>query len=64
VERDNRQVSISGQCELLDLTKSSYYYRSTAEDGYNFKLIGLIDEQCTKAPFYGVGSMTAWLRLR
>jgi len=40
VEKDNRKVWISRQCELLDLPKSSYYYRSTADDDYNLELMG------------------------
>lgn len=62
MERDNRKASISRQCELQDLSKSSYYYRSTGEDDYNLQLMEMIDEQYTKAPFYGVRRMTAWLR--
>ncbi len=55
-------MSISRQCELLDLSKSSYYYRPTGEDDYSLRLMEMIDEQYTKAPFYGVRWMTAWLR--
>lgn len=62
VEKDNRKVSISRQCELLDLSKSSYYYTSGPNDDYNLKLMGLIDEQCTNTPFYGVRRMTPRLR--
>jgi putative transposase len=58
VEKDNRKVPISKQCELMDLSKSSYYYRSTGEDDYNPKLMEMIDEQYTKAPFYGARRMT------
>ncbi len=50
------------QGELIDLSKSSYYYASVADDDYNFELMGLIDEQFTKALFYGVRGMTASLR--
>jgi len=42
----------------MDLSKSSYYYRSTGEDDYNPKLMEMIDEQYTKAPFYGARRMT------
>jgi len=64
VEKDNRKVSVARQCELLDLWKSSYYYNSVTDDDYNLELMGLMDEQYTKAPFYGVRKMTAWLRTR
>ncbi|HCI55957.1 MAG TPA: hypothetical protein DFI01_08550 [Bacteroidales bacterium] len=55
-------MPIARQCELLNLSRSSYYYISICNDDYNLELIGLIDEQRTKAPFYGVRGMTACLR--
>jgi len=64
VEKDNRKVSVARQCELLDLWKYSYYYNSVTDDDYNLELMGLMDEQYTKSPFYGVRRMTAWLRAR
>ncbi len=51
VEKDNGKIPVARQCELLDLSKSSYYYRSTADDDYNLELMEMIDEQYTKAPF-------------
>ncbi len=59
IERDNEEIPGTRQCELLDLSKSSYYYTSQSNDDYNLELMGLIDEQYTKAPFYGVRRMTA-----
>ena len=64
MEKDNRKVSVARQCELLDLWKSSYYYNSVTDDDYNLEFMGLIDEQYTKAPFYGVRRMAAWLKTR
>lgn len=40
------------------------YYDSQREDSYNQMLTGLIDEQFTRTPFYGVPRMTAWLKLQ
>ena len=54
-------LSISRQCELLGLSRASYYYRSERDDRYNQRLMNLIDEQFTRLPFYGVERMTAWL---
>ena len=54
-------ISISRQCELLGLSRSSYYYPSEKEDPYNLQLMNLIDKQFTRTPFYGVERMTAYL---
>jgi len=62
VEKDNGEITVARQCELLNLSKSSFYYSSTGNDDFNLELMRLIDEQFTRAPFYGVRRMTAWLR--
>jgi putative transposase len=65
VERDNKTIAVARQCELLGLSRSSYYYSSTRDDEddeYNLELMRLLDEQYTKVPFYGVRRLTAWLR--
>lgn len=61
MESENRMVSVSRQCELLRLSRSSYYYKSQRDDSYNKYLMRLIDEQYTRTPFFGVPKMTAWL---
>jgi len=55
-------IPVYRQCELLDLARSSYCYRSDKDDSYNVMLMNLLDEQYTRTPFYGVPKMTAWLR--
>jgi len=62
IEPEGSMIPVCRQCELLDLARSSYYYRSCKDDSYNIMLTNLIDEQYTKTPFYGVPKMTAWLR--
>jgi len=64
VERDNEAIAVARQCELLGLSRSSYYYSSTRDDEYNLELMRLLDEQYTKVPFYGVRRLMAWLRAR
>lgn len=54
-------IPIRRQCELLGLARSSYYYESERDDGYNLRLMNLVDEQFTRTPFYGVERMRAWL---
>jgi putative transposase len=57
-------LSVARQCELVGLSRSSYYYASVGESEENLRLMRLIDEQYLKTPFYGSRRMTAWLRLQ
>jgi putative transposase len=62
VEPKNPDIAIYRQCELIGLPRSSYYYETQGESDYNLHLMKLIDEQYTKAPFYGTRKMTNWLK--
>jgi len=62
VERDKEVIAVRRQCELLGLSRSSYYYSSTRGDEYNIELMRLWDEQYAKVPFYGVRRLTVCLR--
>ena len=55
-------LSLSRQCELLGLSRSSYYYKPVEESAYNLMLMRMMDEQYLQTPFYGVGQMTCFLR--
>ena len=56
------QVSVSRQCQLLDLSRSSVYYKPVEIAPQDLALMRLIDEQYLKTPFYGSRSMTRHLR--
>jgi len=62
IESGHPELALSRQCELLGLSRSSWYYSSQGEDEVGQALMRLIDRQYTAAPFYGVRRMTAWLR--
>ena len=63
IERQNPDISILRQCELLALNRSSLYYKRKGKvDDYNLHLMELIDKQYTKTPFYGSRKMTAYLK--
>ena len=64
IDPEYAMIPFYRQCELLDITRSSYYYQSERDDRYNLVLRNRIDEQFTKTPFYGVPRMTAWLNLQ
>ena len=55
-------LSVSQQCELLDLSRSSYYYEPATESAANLALLALLDREYTAHPFRGSRGMTAWLR--
>lgn len=62
VEPTHPQLSIARQCALLGLARSSWYYTPAQESAENLALMRLLDEQYTRAPFYGIRRMTAWLQ--
>jgi putative transposase len=62
VEVAHPSISVSRQCELLGLSRSSLYYRSRGVDERDLWMMHLLDEQYTRTPFYGSRRMTAWLR--
>ena len=57
------ELSVARQCELIELTRSSYYYTPMAtESEENLRLMRKIDELYLKRPFYGYPRMTVWLK--
>jgi putative transposase len=53
---------VSRQCELLGISRSSYYYQPATESPENLALMTLIDREYTAHPFLGSRGLTAWLR--
>lgn len=62
VELEHLDLSIRRQCELIDLSRSTFYYKPATESPENLLLMRLIDLQYTKTPFYGYPRMTVYLR--
>ena len=63
IEGRNKSLSISRQCELLQLPRSSYYRPRDyqIEDEENLELMRLIDEEFLRHPFYGSRKMKGYL---
>ena len=58
IEPDHPDLSISRQCELLGLPRSTYYYQpATGEKQANLELMKCIDVLYTKRPFLGSRKM-------
>jgi putative transposase len=62
VEPDHPDLSIRRQCELLGLSRASYYYVAAPEEQLNLELMRRIDMHYLETPFYGWPRMTAVLR--
>lgn len=64
IEPGHNHLSIVRQCELLNLSRATYY-RDTEwadESEENLNLMRLIDEEYTRHPFYGTRKMRDYLR--
>lgn len=65
VEQNHPGLSVSRQCALLGVARSSVYYTpNTSESPENLALMRSIDEQYLRRPYYGVPRMTLWLNER
>jgi putative transposase len=63
IEADHPSLSIARQCELIGLSRASYYRgeADAGENAENLELMRLIDEEYTRHPFYGSRKMVLWL---
>jgi putative transposase len=62
VEIGHPQLSISRQCELLGLNRSTFYYEPASETPENLLFMKLIDQEYTRHPFFGSRKMALWLQ--
>jgi len=62
ITRDAPDLSLSRQCRLLSISRSSFYYAPKGESPENLALMRRIDELFMKHPFYGSRQMVRQLR--
>jgi putative transposase len=62
IDRLNKRLSLTRQCQLLGLSRSSLYYQPATDNTEDLVLMALIDRQFLETPYYGSRKMTAWLR--
>ncbi len=55
-------ISISRQCELLGVSRTSFYYRPVAVNDLEDRLMKKIDRQYLVTPFYGSRRMAELTR--
>lgn len=66
VGKQYRQILISRQCDLLSLSRSSFYYRPQKDEvsfAFDFYLMKRIDQLFLRCPFYGSRRIVARLNL-
>jgi putative transposase len=62
IVRDHPALSLSRQCEVLSISRSSFYYAPMGESPATLALMRRIDELFLKYPFYGSRQMARQLR--
>ena len=53
IEPKKRNLSVARQCELVGMSRSSWYYRPRGESERNVALMRVIDELYLEMPWYG-----------
>jgi putative transposase len=65
VDPKSNDLTISQQCELLDVNRSTYYYKPTSGlDVHDLKVMSIIDETYTMHPYYGTRRMAKYLEAK
>jgi len=57
------RLSLSKQCDILDISRSSIYYKPKGESALNEQLMKCIDRYFLLHPYYGVERMTDYLNM-
>jgi putative transposase len=61
IDKANGTLSVSRQCALLEVHRSSYYYEPISDSTLNLELMRLMDEHYLAYPDKGAARMHIWL---
>ncbi len=61
IRKDNTKLSLTRQCKLLKISRSSIYYTPVGVNAETLKLMHEIDRVFTKYPFFGSRQIAAYL---
>ena len=64
IDRAHPSLSVSRQCQLLEVSRASVYRRPAPVSADDLRLMELIDRQYLARPFYGSRRMAAWLAMQ
>ncbi len=62
IDTNHPRLSIVRQCELVRISRSSFYFEGKGENLLNLQLMRVIDEQFLETPYYGSRQMTRHLK--
>ncbi len=62
IDRDRPKLSVSRQCKLVGMSRSSLYYKPVGSDQEDLNTMAKMDGQYLQTPFYGSRRMRVWLR--
>jgi putative transposase len=62
IDPGHKRLSIVRQCELVSISRASFYFPRAVETPENLELMRLIDETFLECPFYGARQMARHLR--
>ena len=63
IDKANKTLSISKQCDLLQVNRSGLYYTPSVESDENLCIMRWLDEQYLQTPFYGANKLLQQLFL-
>ncbi len=63
IKKEEEDLSIVKQCEMMSIARSVYYYDKRGESSLNLELMKLMDEHYIDHPFKGARRMHTWLKL-
>lgn len=63
IDRGHAQLSITKQCQLLDVSRSGLYYKPIGTSSLNLELMRLMDEHYLEHPDKGARRMHVWLTM-
>jgi putative transposase len=62
IEPEHERLSVARQCELLGMSRASYYYEPWEWDETALAMLRVLDEEYTRHPFQGKRRMCDYLR--
>ena len=62
IDKESESLSVRSQCELLELNRSTLYYKTAGPSAETLELMEIIDKIFTKHPYFGARRVRVLLR--